>query len=153
MKKKKKKSGSAPKKSARRAAAATMNRAKKGPAGKTKKTKPKSGKKAKKAASSSAMRAASSVTVPICSQNFTTANNSQVCFTGIPSGGCTLSQIAGNVYPFRPVTGTQDGLEYTNLSPGNNCVTVVVPAINQTYPYSVSCCSGRAPGHSVTVNS
>ncbi len=156
MKKKKKKSSGTPKKAARRVAAGATKKVKKGPASKPKKTKPSAGKKGNKAPLTPAKKGrqtANGNSQPICTQNFTTSNNSQVCFTGIPSDGCTLFQIAGNIYPFSPVTGTQNGLNYTTLSQQNNCVTVVVPAINSTYPYGVSCCGGQdEPGHSVTVN-
>jgi hypothetical protein len=157
LKKKKKKSGGTPKKAARRAAPGAIKKVKKVSASKPKKTKPSAGKKGKKAPSRAvikAKRTANGNTQPICVQNFPASNNSQVCFTGIPGGGCTLSQIPGDIYPFSPVTGTNSqGLKYTNLTQTNNCVTVTVPAINQTYPYSVSVCPGHDPTHSVTVNS
>jgi hypothetical protein len=156
LKKKKKKSSGTPKKAAKRAATGAVKKVKKGPASKPKNTKPSAGKKGSKAPSATAKkgkRIANGNSQPICTQNFTASNNSQVCFTGIPGDGCTLFQIAGNIYPFSPVTGTQNGLDYTTLTQQNNCVTVVVPAINGTYPYGVSCCGGQdEPGHSVTVN-
>lgn len=157
MKKKKKKSKGTPKKAARRAATGAMKKVKKGRASKPKRTKPSTRKKATKAPSTSAKkgkRTAGCADQDVCVQNFTASNNSCVCFTGIPTGGCTLSQISGNWFPFRPITGTANGLDYINLTPANNCFTVVVPAINQTYPYNASCCGGQDnPGHSVTVNS
>jgi hypothetical protein len=156
LKKKKKKPSRTPKKAARRAATGIMKKAKKGSTGKPKKAKPTAGKKMKRPSASIAKtgkRTADCNQQPICVLNFQASNTSQVCFTGIPSGGCTISQIPGDIYPFRPVTGTTNGLDYTSLTQSNNEVTVVVPAINQTYPYAVSVCSGHTPGHSVTVNS
>lgn len=157
MKKKKKKSSATPKKAARRAATGTMKKVKKVRASKPKKTKPSARKKAIKAPLTSAKKGkqtAGCADQDVCVQSFSASNNSCVCFTDIPTGGCTLSQIAGNWFPFRPLTGTANGLDYINLTATNTCVTVVVPAINQTYPYNVSCCGGQDnPGHSVTVNS
>jgi hypothetical protein len=157
LKKKKKKSSGSPKKAARRATTGAMKKVKKGPASKPKKTKPSARKKGTKAPSSAAKKGkltAGCDSQPICVENFPASNNDCVCFTGIPTGGCTLSQISGEIYPFSPVTGTSSGLDYTDLTQSNNCVTVVVPAINKTYPYNVSCCTGPAdPAHSVTVDS
>jgi hypothetical protein len=160
-KKKKKKSSGTPKKAARRASTGAVKKVKlkikKGTTGKPKKAKPNAGKKGSKAPSTAAAkgkRTADATSQPICVANFAASNNSQVCFTGIPSTGCTLSQISGDTYPFSPVTGTENGLDYTDLTTANNCVTVVVPTLNKTYPYNVSCCSGPDdPAHSVTVNS
>ena len=158
LKKKKKKPAGSPKKAARRAATSSMKNVKKGSGRKPKKTKSSARKKGKKASASTAKKGARTADCAnelICVENFTAANNSCVCFTNVPSGGCTFSQVSGYWYPFQPVTGTNSqGLKYTNLTSANNCVTVVVPAINQTYPYDVSCCDGPAnPEHSVTVNS
>jgi hypothetical protein len=157
LKKKKKKSSGTPKKAARRAASGAVKKVKKGSVNKAKKTKPSARKKATKPASTAASRGkqtADCSSQPICVDNFEAANLGQVCFTGIPSAGCTLSQIAGTTYPFTPVSGTANGLKFTNLTQSNNEVTVTVPAINSTYPYNVSCCTGPLdPGHSVTVNS
>jgi hypothetical protein len=162
LKKKKKKSSGTPKKAARRAATSDAKKIKKAPASKPKKKKPSTAKKASKAPSNAARavaakkgkRTADCTSVAICVDNFSTANLGQVCFTGIPAGGCTISQISGTTYPFTPVTGTANGLKYTDLTQTNNQVTVTVPAINSTYPYNVSCCTGPLdPGHSVTVNS
>jgi hypothetical protein len=159
LKKKKKKSSGTPKKAARRAATGAVNKGKKGKKGTTskpKKTKPSVGKKGKTGPSSAAKKgkqSADAISQPICVANFPASNNSQVCFTGIPNGGCTLFQIAGDIFPFSPVTGNQNGLNYTDLTQTNNCVTVVVPALNKTYPYNVSCCNAADdPAHSVTVN-
>jgi len=156
LKKKKKKSSGTPKKAARRAATGAVKKVKKGPASKPKKTKPSAGKKGSMSPSTTTnkgKRTADATSQPICVANFPASNNSQVCFTGIPNGGCTLFQIAGNIFPFSPVTGTENGLNYTDLTQTNNCVTVVVPALNRTYPYNVSCCTGpNDPAHSVTVD-
>ena len=134
-----------------------IKKVKKGAASKPKKTKPGAGKKGKKAPATSARKGkqtADCTQEPICTESFTISNNSQVCFTGIGPDGCTLSQISGDVYPFSPVTGTENGLDYTDLTSTDNVVTVTVPAVNQPYPYNVSCCDGGSidtPGHSVTV--
>jgi hypothetical protein len=159
LKKKKKKSSGSPKKAAKRAATGNVRKAAKRPSAKPKKAKPSAGKKGKKApslATKKAKRTANGNSQPICVENFSASNRSQVCFTGIPSNGsCDLFQLAGDIFPFQPVTGTNlQGLDFTTLTPTNNCVTIVVPAINQTYPYGVTCCGGADnPGHSVTVNS
>jgi hypothetical protein len=162
LKKKKKKASGTPKKAARRAATSATKKVKKAPAGKPKKKKTGAAKKGSKApaiaaksiASRKGKRTADCTSVAICVDNFSIANLGNVCFTGIPAAGCTLSQISGTTYPFTPVTGTANGLKYTALTPTNNEVTVTVPAINSTYPYNVSCCTGPLdPGHSVTVNS
>jgi hypothetical protein len=159
LKKRKKKSSGTPKKAARRAATGAVNKANKGNKGTTnkpKKTKPSAGKKGKKSPSSAAKKGQqtrAAISQPICVTNFPASNNSQVCFTGIPNGGCKVYQIAGDIFPFSPVTGTENGLDYTDLTQTNNCLTVVVPTLNKTYPYNVSCCTGpNDPAHSVTVN-
>lgn len=154
LKKKKKKSSGGPKKAVRRTGTSPAKKVNRRSTSKPKKTKPSAGKKAPASTAKKGKRTADCASEPICIDNFSAANNSCVCFTGIPGGGSTLSQISGVTYPFVPVTGTNSqGLKFTNLTQSNNCVTVVVPAINQTYPYSVSGCPGHDPGHSVTVNS
>jgi hypothetical protein len=158
LKKKKRKSSRTPKKAARKAASGARKTVKKRTTKKPQRKKPSTAKKRSKAPSTAgktAKRTANGNGPSICTENFTASNNSQVCFSDIPDGGCTLSQISGDVYPFSPVTGTDNGLDYTNLTQDDNCVYVVVPVLNRTYPYDVSCCedSKADPGHSVTVNS
>jgi hypothetical protein len=161
VKKKKTNSSGSPKKAARRVATSSIKKVKKAPASKPKKKKASAGKKATKASTTAksavtkrGKQTADCTSQPICVQNFSIANLGQVCFTGIPASGCTVSQISGSTYPFAPVTGTSNGLKFTSLTQSNNQVTVTVPAINNTYPYEVSCCTGPLdPGHSVTVNS
>jgi len=74
----------------------------------------------------------------ICT-DFTASNNSQVCFQNIPVGGCTLTQVSGDTFPFSPYSTNANGLRYITLQPGG-CTTIVVAAINEEYSYTVSCC-------------
>jgi hypothetical protein len=144
-KKTKKKAPSAPKKGKRKTTAAPKKQAGKSPA-KSKKQSPKKG-------TSKRGPALNTYTPDICVQNFIGSRNGTVNFQNIPSSGVTITQISGDTYPFSPVTGTNgSGLKYTNVASGGS-VTIVVPAINQTYPYDVSCSCPQLQGaHSVTVN-
>jgi hypothetical protein len=86
----------------------------------------------------------------ICS-DFTGDNGHQVAFQGIPPGGCTLGQDgANNVFPFSPNNTGNNGLKYITLYPGD-ITTIAVPALNQGYPYVVSCCPPAQGVHTVTV--
>lgn len=92
----------------------------------------------------------------ICASNFSGKNNDPVDFQNIPQNTTvTLYQISGDTYPFSPYQTDINGLRYTEIQSGDQ-VTIVVPAINQTYYYEVegdANCPENNPGHSVTVNS
>jgi hypothetical protein len=88
----------------------------------------------------------------ICVDNFSANNNDTVSFKNIPAAGVTLTQISGNTFPFVKTGTNSNGLLYTNVAQGGSA-TIAVPAINQTYPYAVSCtCPGLSGNHSVTVS-
>ena len=90
------------------------------------------------------------LTPNICT-DFTGDNGHQVAFQGIPPGGCTLGQNgANNIFPFSPNNTGNNGLKYTILFPGD-ITTIAVPALNQGYPYVVSCCPPDQGTHTVTV--
>ena len=90
----------------------------------------------------------------ICAPNFSANNGDPVTFTALPTPTVTISQKSlTNIFPFTPVTGSNNGLSYAIVT-SQDSLTVAVPAINQTYPYNVSCsCPGDSGSHSVTVNS
>lgn len=94
-------------------------------------------------------------TPDICVENFSADHNDTVEFQNIPAAGVTITQVSGYNYPFSPVTGTNaNGLKYTDVTAGEELV-IVAAAINQTYPYTVSCsCPSPKddPSHSVTVD-
>jgi hypothetical protein len=95
-------------------------------------------------------------TPDICTANFPANNKDPVKFQNIPENTTvTLYQISGDTYPFSPYETDSNGLRYTELQTGDQ-VTVVVPDLNQTYPYDVegdANCPPDNPDHSVTVNS
>jgi hypothetical protein len=81
--------------------------------------------------------------VPLCAKRISLKNGDCILFTGIPTGGATISQLRGQIYPFQPVTGYNNGLAYTNLPlPLGECLRVVVPAIGRIHCYDVSACPG-----------
>lgn len=90
-------------------------------------------------------------TPAICTGNFSANNNDPVQFQNIPAAGVTITQVSGYTFPFSPIVGSSNGLYYTTLQQGGQLI-VVVPAINQSYPYTVSCsCPETSGNHSVTV--
>lgn len=96
-------------------------------------------------------------TPDICTGNFSGNNNDPVEFQSIPQNTTvTLYQVnSSDVYPFSPFEKDGNGLKYTEVEAGDT-VTIVVPAVNQTYYYLVegdANCPNENPGHSVTVNS
>jgi hypothetical protein len=167
MKKKKKKSATPPKKAAKRATRGAVNKVKekgkKGPGTKSPAAKPKKQKKtkpspAKKTAPTSGAAkgkptANTLVTPNICVPNFSASNGAPVQFV-LPVAQVTITQVAGNSFPFTPVTGSNGaGMEYTTVTSGST-LTVSVPTINKSYPYQISCtCPGLEGTHSVTVGS
>jgi hypothetical protein len=161
MKKKKKKAAAKPKKAAKRSTRGVVNKvkAKKAPAAKPKKqkkTKPSPAKKTKKPSGSAAPgkpTANATLTPNICVANFSASNGAPVQFV-LPVAQVTITQVAGNSFPFTPVTGSNGaGMEYATVT-SSTTLTVSVPAINKTYPYQISCtCPGLEGTHSVTVGS
>lgn len=92
-------------------------------------------------------------TPQICVDNFSANNGDPVEFQSIPDIGVRITQVSGNTYPFLPVTGTYNGLSYTDVAQDGE-VTVSASPSTDPYPYTVNCdCGPDNPGHSVTVNS
>jgi hypothetical protein len=96
-------------------------------------------------------------TPDICTGNFSGKNSDPVEFQNIPQNTTvTLYQVnSSDYYPFSPYETDDNGLRYTEIESSDQ-VTIVVPALNQTYYYLVegdANCPNDDPGHSVTVNS
>jgi hypothetical protein len=89
-------------------------------------------------------------TPQICVGNFSAGNNDCVYFQSIPAVGVRITQI-GNTFPFSPVTGTFNGMSYTEVAVAG---VVYISAGPGNYPYAVNCsCPGPVleGNHSVTV--
>jgi len=145
LKKKKKKPAPAPKKAKKKPAPKKPTKKPGTPKKPPKKPTPKPPKKP---------MAATDRTPDICAVNFSAHNGDPVYFENIPAAGVTLSQVStDDTYPFSPVTGTVNGLDYTEVATGGY-VTISVPTLDKTYPYNVSLtCDPDNPAHSVTVDS
>lgn len=165
MKKKKKKSAGTPKKAAKRATTALSKKAakqtKKRSASRPKKQKPKpspagKGSQKKRPGTARTNGMPSGCTNPvypdICSENFSVSQSGCVQFQDLCADEVTITQ-SGSAFPFSPYSTNIHGQKCAIISAGD-WLTITVPAVNQTYPYTVSCtCGGEAPGHSVTVTS
>jgi hypothetical protein len=93
-------------------------------------------------------------TPSICTSNFSADNNDPVEFTGIPAVGVRITQYSTtDTYPFTPVTGTENGLDYTDVATSGQVTVSVTQSATTTYYYKVNCsCPGTDPAHSVTVD-
>jgi hypothetical protein len=94
-------------------------------------------------------------TPDICAPNFSANNLDPVQFQSIPAIGVRLTQkSATDPYPFTPVTGTYNGLSYTDVATSGRVTVSVTQSATTTYSYNVNCsCPGQEGSHSVTVNS
>jgi hypothetical protein len=92
-------------------------------------------------------------TPSICASNFPANNNDPVEFAGIPAVGVRITQYStSDPYPFAPVTGTYNGLSYTDVATSGQVTVSVTQSQTTTYYYNVNCsCPGLDPQHSVTV--
>jgi hypothetical protein len=93
-------------------------------------------------------------TPAICATNFGADNLDPVEFTGIPAIGVRITQKSTtDTYPFTPVTGTENGLSYTDVATSGQVTVSVTQTSTTTYYYKVNCnCPGDEGNHSVTVN-
>lgn len=156
-KKAKKKTGKKNAKSAKKAAVkktAKKKATKKAPARLAKKksaaTSRRTGTKPKAARTLSPDTCPNTWTPQICINNFSAGNGDCVYFQSIPAVGVRITQI-GSTYPFSPVTGTFNGMSYTEVAVAG---VVYISANAGNYPYAVNCsCPGPVieGNHSVTV--
>lgn len=87
-------------------------------------------------------------TPQICVGNFSGGNGDCVYFQSIPAVGVRITQI-GSTYPFSPVTGTFNGMSYTEVAVAG---VVYISASPGDYSYAVNCsCPELEGNHSVTV--
>jgi hypothetical protein len=91
-------------------------------------------------------------TPKICADSFSGNNGDPVQFQAIPAIGVRITQV-GTTYPFLPVTGTLNGVSYTEVAVGGQ-ITISASPSTTPYSYAVNCsCPGLEGTHSVTVNS